>query len=246
MPADALKVHLSLDAVEEPGWRSTLISFLYRRFTGERPRSIDTETVWELMEARASSILVGELFRLLSETVIPDAHADVEYHKQDLLAELDEWFDYYRSVYPEFYIFAAERMFGELPNLLWAQLTQSLASKGNCELEGFGRFVKEYRTNQLEISFDAESVVSQLMMPEMEFNDAGLTSLSRMALELCVPATVPHLYDLATTEVSAGIDDASFFASTILENRLGLRGCHTSGIIERRYLGKSNGSKQSA
>src|SRR2546427_6742937 len=134
--------------------------------------------------------------------------------EQDVVTELDRQFTVLIRSHAGILASAGYRMYVELPSLIWAQLTQSLALNGKCELEGFGRFSKAYDFGELLISFDADIVMSELMMPEMEFAEASLSSLSMLALQLCVPLTAPHLYDLATAHVSEDAGGA-WLAATV-------------------------------
>lgn len=190
--------------------RDLLIRLLYRRFRGAETLPRDAQVVWKLMEARAGAILLGTLFRLLSETTVPALVTTAEYRPEQLAVELDSQFleltrnDKFSSV-------LASRLLAELPPLFWVYTVQSLISRGKCELESFGTFEKNYDFARLLISFDAGSVVSRLMMPDMDFSGEGLDSL---AIQICGQNAIPYLYELATVEARGEIV-ASLFARAI-------------------------------
>jgi hypothetical protein len=118
----------SFDATDIPRdrvfWR-TILPLMYHRVTGEQKRWPGTEVTWKLMESRVAGIVVGELLRLVSETDIPtisDNEADTQFQ---IFAQLDKRF--FSLIDDHSFLSAlAERLFSELPSLLWVEVTESL------------------------------------------------------------------------------------------------------------------------
>ncbi|SRR6266566_3118478 len=176
-----------------------ILSMLYQRVTGEQKRWPGTEVVWKLMEARVASIVVGELLKLLSEMDLSALASNEAYEPSQISAQLD------KSLFSlidedSFLSVLAERLFSELPGLLWVEITESLVDRNRCEIECIGNFEKYYEWQGAKVSFGAEKELSQLTVPALEFSRHAFDEVSEKALRLCAPNIVYSLYELATIE----------------------------------------------
>jgi hypothetical protein len=185
--------------VREPFvWRD-ILPLLYRRVTGEQRRWLGTEFVWKLMEARVAAVAHGELLRLLSETEVPT----IPFHEADMPAQISAQLD--KSLLgliteDDFSSTLAERLFSELPSLLWVELTEGLVGGGLCEIESLGSFNKYYDSKGANVAFEADKTLSQLTVPAIEFSRPVIDELSEEALQTCASNTVFGLYEIATVK----------------------------------------------
>jgi hypothetical protein len=185
--------------------RSLLIRLLYRQPRGGKDCPYDTVVLWRLMEARVGAILLGTLFRLLFETTEAIA-VKTEYEAEQVVAELNgQFLRIARNT--EFSSVLARKLLAELPPLFWVYVVESLVSRGRCEAEGLGIFKQAYDLGRLTISFEAGSVLSQLMMPDMDFSGEDLDS---SAIHICERSAFPHLYELTDIDASADVVGSSF------------------------------------
>jgi hypothetical protein len=196
----------NLDAAAIPESRDLLIRLLYRRFRGGQARPGDAAAIWKLMEARAVAILLGTLFRLLPEVAVPSAETTTEYRPEQLAAELNSEFLELTGT-EHFSSLLAKRLLTELPPLLWVYLVESLINRGRCELESFGTFEKKYDRHRLSVVFVAKSVLSELMMPDMNFRGDGQDAL---AIQICGQNAIRHFYEIASAEVAGDITLSRF------------------------------------
>lgn len=179
-------------------WQRSL-PMLYQRVTGEQRRWPGTEVVWKLMEARVASIVVGELLRLLSELDIPALSSVEAYEPSQMSAQLDK--SLFSVIDEDSFLSAlAERLFSELPSLLWVEIIESLVERNRCEIECIGTFEKYYDWQGAKVSFGAEKELSQLTVPALEFSRHAFDEVSEQALRVCAPNIVYSLYELAIVE----------------------------------------------